>query len=448
MTAVSVVPHDPEWNSLFDRAAEEIRRAFPTTPLLLFHMGSTSVPGIAAKPVIDILGEVEDLDDIDACAGSLIAIGFEALGEFGMVQRRFFRRPPLSVFPCAIHLHVYAAGDPQIERHLRFRDYLRAHPAEAKKYEELKQNLAKTFANDREGYNEGKEKYAQELNRKALLWTSPPLHRHLNAAPRPKKWTQDKLLKALEGNLYFHMTHLLRYTPGAEYIGRNTVSWVSTPVADDEFNYAIQTHLQPRDLDLWIDRTIAYFQSKTLPFFWWVGPSDEPKNLGEKLKERGFRLAQVYKGMAAEVKDFPLLANSPRIERIADPERLADFCSIWEQSGFSKELYPHVWKQIPSCLYGNNAPIEIYVGYIGKTPVVSGFLSFYARIAGIYWVATIPSERRKGHASAMMRHLLWRASQEKYQIAALLTPHNASNSFYQKFGFAELADFYEYSYKG
>jgi len=441
--SIHIVPHDSSWYSQFLAAAEEIRRACSAIALLLFHIGSTSISGLAAKPVIDILGEVEDLDDIDACRGSLVTLGFDPLGEFGMVQRRFFKRLPMPDFPCAIHLHVFAAGDPQIERHLRFRDYLRAHPSEAKKYEELKQSLASVFTNDREGYNEGKNSQVQELDRKALLWPSAPAHPHLNPIPRLKKWTKAKILDSMEANLYFHMTHLVRYVPDAEFFGRNSLSWVSTPVSDDTFNYALHAHLQPQETDFWIEHTISYYQSKNLPFSWWIKPSDEPKNLSERLRERGFVLSELHKGMFAEIQHLPQLSHSLNIERILTPESLFDFCSIAQQLGLSKELYSRVWKQIPPSLYQKGTPIEIYVGYANGIPAVSGLLAFYGRVAGIYWIATIPTERGKGHASEMMRFLLQRAFQEKYQIAVLLAS-SVGEKLYRKFGFSFLADFYEY----
>ncbi len=444
---IEVVPHNPAWDSYFKRAADEIRRACPTIPLLLYHIGSTSIQGLAAKPVIDILGEVEDLDDIDASKDSFIELGFEALGEFGIFQRRYFRRAVTDAdalsFP--IHLHVYAAGDPQIERHLRFRDYLRAHPSEAQKYEELKYSLASRFRNDRESYTEGKNNLIQQIDQQALLWNSAPVHTHLNAKPRQKLWTREQILHSLEGNLHFHMTHLVHYVPGAENQGRSTVSWVSAPVSDETFNYALNAHLPVQKTDFWIDQTIAYFLTKNVPFSWWIKPSDEPKDLPEKLKTRGFCLSEQHKGMFAPIQNLPPISHSLRIERILAPARLLDFCSISEQLGLSKMLYSRVWKQIPPRLYQVGAPIEIYVGYANGVPVVSGLLALYGQIAGIYWIATIPEERGKGYASAMMHHLLHRAFQENYQIAALLASPKG-DPLYKKFGFSEIADFYEFSY--
>lgn len=443
---VTIVPYDPYWNSLFLAAEKEIRNACLTIPLILSHIGSTSIPNLAAKPVIDILGEVEDLDDIDACSDAICSLGFEALGEYGIVQRRFFKRSAQSTFPCPINFHVFAAGDPQIERHLRFRDYLRAHPIDAQSYEELKKSLASIYANDRDAYTDSKNKLIQELDRKALLWQPVSPYRHLNSMPRQKTWTKEKILSSLEANLFFHMTHLIRYVPDAEYLGRNPLSWVTSPVQDNTFNYALHSpYLKEEETDEWIDQTIAHFQVKNVPFAWWVAPSDRPKNLKEKLQARNFRLSEFHQGMFAYVKLPATLSQSLKIERILASDRLSDFCLISEQLGLSKDLYPRIWKQIPPCLYQKGSSVEIYVGYRNGVPVTTGLLVFYARIAGIYWIATTPSERGKGYASAILSHLLQRAHEEKYQIAALLASP-IGKKLYQKFGFADLADFYEFEY--
>jgi len=443
---VTIVPYDPYWNSLFLVAEKEIRKACRDIPLILSHIGSTSIQDMAAKPVIDILGEVEDLDDIDACSDAIRSLGFEALGEYGILQRRFFKRSVQSSFPCPIHLHVYAAGDPQIERHLRFRDYLRAHPIDAQSYEELKRSLALIYAHDRDAYTDSKKKLIQGLDRKALHWQPISPYPHLNSTPRPKTWTREKILSSMEANLFFHMTHLIRYAPEAEYVDRSPLSWVTTPVQDNTFNYALHSpYLKEEETDAWIDQTIAHFQTKNVPFAWWISPSDRPENLKEKLKARHFRLSEFHKGMFTLVKTLPSPAHSLKIERIFSPDRLADFCSIAEQLGLSKDLYPRIWKQIPPCLYQKGASVEIYVGYRNGVPVTTGLLAFYARMAGIYWIATAPAERGKGYASAIMSYLMQRAHEEKYQVAALLASPTGKK-LYQKFGFTDLADFYEFEY--
>ena len=97
------------------------------------------------------------------------ALGYEAMGEFGLVGRRYFRKE----HPPGIrthHVHTYQVGSPEIERHLAFRDYLLAHPEDAQKYGELKLKLAQKYPEDIEGYINGKDEFVKEIEKKAIQW--------------------------------------------------------------------------------------------------------------------------------------------------------------------------------------------------------------------------------------------------------------------------------------
>jgi len=92
MRQVIVVPYDPRWPAAFDRAAGEVTEALGQSLLAIHHIGSTSIPGIHAKPIIDMLVVVNDLSLVDQCAERMRGIGYEAMGEFGIAGRRYFRR--------------------------------------------------------------------------------------------------------------------------------------------------------------------------------------------------------------------------------------------------------------------------------------------------------------------------------------------------------------------
>src|SRR5262245_2545019 len=89
--AITLVPHDEAWAREFTREAQRIERALGDVLVDLQHIGSTAIPGIVAKPVIDLLGAVTSVDALDAATSRLEALGYEALGEFGLPGRRYFR---------------------------------------------------------------------------------------------------------------------------------------------------------------------------------------------------------------------------------------------------------------------------------------------------------------------------------------------------------------------
>lgn len=154
-------PHDPEWTRAYETEASEIAVRFGGAVRAIHHIGSTAVDGLVAKPVIDILVEAENLAEIDAAAGGMAASGYEVRGEYGIPGRRYFSRP-------GFHVHVYAAESPDIQRHLAFRDYLRASPEAAAAYAALKLSLADSHGNLPQDYPDQKADFVAELQKAAL----------------------------------------------------------------------------------------------------------------------------------------------------------------------------------------------------------------------------------------------------------------------------------------
>lgn len=139
-TPIVIVPHDPAWSVAFEREADAIRQALAGTPITLHHIGSTALAGILAKPVIDLLGVIENLSRIDCQTDPMRALGYDVMGPFGIEGRRYFRKFD-GGGNRTHHLHVFGAGSPHIERHLAFRDYLRAKPATAEDHSNLKATI-------------------------------------------------------------------------------------------------------------------------------------------------------------------------------------------------------------------------------------------------------------------------------------------------------------------
>lgn len=169
MKRVEVVPPNPDWPQQFAQAAQEIATILGDRVVQIHHIGSTSIPGIYAKPIIDLLVEVDDIDAVDAFNGAMAAIGYEALGEFGIPGRRYFRRDDADGFRTH-NAHTFATHSPEVERHLTFRDFMIAHPDHAHAYSALKQRLAAQFPTDIEGYMDGKDSFIKDMDQRAAAW--------------------------------------------------------------------------------------------------------------------------------------------------------------------------------------------------------------------------------------------------------------------------------------
>lgn len=166
---VHVVPYDPSWSAGFTAEAECIRSTLGALAVAVHHIGSTAIPGIFAKPVIDILLEVYDLQALDAQSSALAALGYEAKGEFGIPGRRYFRKD--SGAGVRTHqIHAFERGSADSERHLAFRDYMIDHPASAQSYSMLKQQLPESHPGDVESYMDGKDPFIKEHEEKAIAW--------------------------------------------------------------------------------------------------------------------------------------------------------------------------------------------------------------------------------------------------------------------------------------
>lgn len=169
MTKVFVGPYDPNWADAFTAEARRIRSALGETAVAVHHIGSTAIPGIYAKPIIDILLVVSDLESLDLASSALMQLGYEGKGEFGIPERRYFRK--ISPEGVRTHqIHAFKRGSAEVRRHLAFRDYMIAHPAVAESYGRLKQQLAAAFPNNIEAYIEGKNSFVKEHEKKAVAW--------------------------------------------------------------------------------------------------------------------------------------------------------------------------------------------------------------------------------------------------------------------------------------
>lgn len=163
---VEVVPYDPAWPTIFKGESKLLKSALGRNCMAIFHIGSTAVPGMMAKPIIDILVSVKDLSQVDACNDKMADLGYEALGENGIEGRRFFRKGGEQP---THHVHIFEnSNQAQIQRHLAVVEYLTGNERRREEYSELKTYLAAAYPEDIDGYMEGKAYFVSQLEQEAL----------------------------------------------------------------------------------------------------------------------------------------------------------------------------------------------------------------------------------------------------------------------------------------
>jgi GrpB-like predicted nucleotidyltransferase (UPF0157 family) len=162
---VVIVDYDPRWAEIFAEEKMRILEALDDPDVAVEHVGSTSVPGLAAKPIIDIMVVVPDPAAGETAIAPLTVLGYDYRGELGISGRFYFAKGR----PHRYHLHMYPRGHPETARHLIFRDYLRANPEAADVYAKLKRELAEKFHEDREAYTAAKSDFIKSIEARARL---------------------------------------------------------------------------------------------------------------------------------------------------------------------------------------------------------------------------------------------------------------------------------------
>lgn len=160
---VLVVEYDPGWPRRYEEEEGRIVAALGELAVGIEHVGSTAVPELGGKPVIDIMVGVARFEDGEQCVGPLEGLGYEYLGEFGIPGRLYFRKG----IPRRCQIHLVEHGSDFWERHLLFRDFLRGHPEIAAEYYSLKKELAARYRTDREAYTEAKTHFIRSVEERA-----------------------------------------------------------------------------------------------------------------------------------------------------------------------------------------------------------------------------------------------------------------------------------------
>jgi len=163
---VIVVAYDPAWAERFRDEASRIASIFGRELVSIHHIGSTSIPGMSAKPVIDIMPVVRDISKVETLNEGMVQLGYTPMGEFGITGRRHFVK---GAEGRTHHVHSYEPDNPEVKWHLDFRDYLIAHEDAARQYAELKASLAKEHRYDIEAYTKGKAAFIKNILEKARI---------------------------------------------------------------------------------------------------------------------------------------------------------------------------------------------------------------------------------------------------------------------------------------
>lgn len=157
---VVIVDYDPAWPEVFAALRDRVTAALGDLAVAVEHVGSTAVPGLAAKPIVDLDVVIPSAADLPAAIARLESLGYAHQGNLGIPGREAFTTPPGTP---RHHLYVVTSDSAEYRRHIAFRDYLRAHPETARDYAALKRDAARRCRDDREAYTGAKDAFVATI---------------------------------------------------------------------------------------------------------------------------------------------------------------------------------------------------------------------------------------------------------------------------------------------
>jgi GNAT superfamily N-acetyltransferase len=258
----------------------------------------------------------------------------------------------------------------------------------------------------------------------------------------------EVIIKSMEANMHLHMTYFTHYVSTLDLISGPDVTLVHSSIEDDTFNYVLAARYSSSNALQRVKETLKFYEHPKVPFSWWVGPNDTPKELVDILTQQGLSFKEENIGMYLDLSEFkaPEKISELSFQQVFNQEQLRSFAHVIESIGASHEAYEKIYSQLPASLFKKETPLEMYIGYFNNIAVVTGVLVLHANVAGLYYVATDPSWRKKGYGTAMMIHLINRAQSKNYNLVTLQASRDGKN-LYEKLGFKEICVFKEYTLK-
>ncbi|WP_297244450.1 GrpB family protein [uncultured Brachyspira sp.] len=172
MRIIEIVDYDYNWKNLYREEESKIKNIINDILISIHHIGSTSIENLKAKPIIDMLAVVDDINKVDRYNNDFANIGYKAMGENGIAKRRFFMKDYIDdngTQKRFSHIHIFDINNKfDIERHLAFRDFLMANKNIAEEYVKIKLEALKNCNNDIELYCNYKDKFIKDIEKKAL----------------------------------------------------------------------------------------------------------------------------------------------------------------------------------------------------------------------------------------------------------------------------------------
>ncbi|CAA9250425.1 MAG: Acetyltransferase, GNAT family [uncultured Chloroflexia bacterium] len=265
---------------------------------------------------------------------------------------------------------------------------------------------------------------------------------------RLKDLTPTDLAEAAVANLVAHAAWVQRRTPGMHVVDAHDLVLVDSGLPCDTFNIVCRARLARGTARERIADVVDYFARVGRPFSWWLSPLDQPSELGELLLDAGLQRAETELGMAADLDTLRAGGLSPgglQIRRARTPAEVKDFATIIAANWTPPDPNALRFYELGApALLDENAPLWLYVGYLGEVPVAAAELTVGGGVVGLYNISTLAAYRRRGFGTALTLRLLLDARAQGYGLAILQAQGSDGVGVYARLGFEPFGEITEY----
>jgi ribosomal protein S18 acetylase RimI-like enzyme len=255
------------------------------------------------------------------------------------------------------------------------------------------------------------------------------------------------LAEAADANLVAHAGWTHTQIAGMRLLDQGELVLIDSGLPSDTFNLNCRARLDPAAAPARVREAVAYFRQVRRPFSWWVGPADQPHSLGQMLRALGLEGSEQERLMAANLDDLQPSELSPtglRILRVQSTAQLRSYAQILAHNWTPPDAHVlRFYALAEAALLGSETPLWLYLAFVGEEPVATAELTVGGGVVGVYNAATIESYRRRGFATALIRHCLQAAREKGYRTAVLQAAPRAE-SVYQRLGFQAFGEITEY----